>query len=356
MPTETQALEINGKRFEPGTKNLVRIPVVTDLDSSEISLYLNVIVGASPGATLAIVTVLHGGEWHAAETSLGLMERLDPSKMAGNLIIVPVANPLAFATGTRNIVDESDSPDLNRSFGGTQAWLADQLANAITKHVLKNSDAVIDYHNGVEGAAMGSATCGRDYTDPDISARSFELAKAYGAGHIRYGDVVTKFPGPKSMIGYAGEVVGIPGMISEIGGAGFEPELENSWTERNLKGVQGVMRHLGILPGEPAIAESILVFDSVTRVNPTVGGMLEPSFPAEGMMSQQVEKGELLGRVWSPYTFEVIEELRSPARGFIDMACRAYPARPGDWAYLVIDLDHPGTKTISGNVTDRAGD
>lgn len=347
---ENQPLEINGHHFAPETRSHVFVPVVSDLDGSEIGLTINVIAGRHGGPTLAIVNVLHGGEWHAIETGLGLLDSVDPAEMSGNLIVVPVANPIAFATGTRNIIDESDSPDLNRSFGGTQAWPADQLARAISTHVLSNCDAVIDYHNGVEGAAMGSVTCGRDYSDPSISDRSFELAKAYGAVHIRRGDVVTKFPGPKSMIGYAGEVIGVPGMISEIGGAGFDPHIEQDWIDRNLRGVQGVMRHMGILDGDPEIAEQLLVYDSVTRVNPSTGGMLEPLFTAESMMmGEEVQAGTLLGRVWSPYTFEVVEELRSPVRGHIDMVCRPYPARPGDWAYLMVDLDDPGTSWISSN-------
>jgi predicted deacylase len=343
---DTHHIEIAGHRIAAGTKGHVTVPVVRDLDDSEIGLTINVIAGARPGPTLAVVNVLHGGEWFAAETGLGVIETSDPADMSGNLLVVPVANPLAFATGTRNIVDESDSPDLNRSFGGTQAWLADQLAQAITTHVLSNADAVIDYHNGVEGAAMGSVTCGRDFSDRSISEQSLALAKAYGGGHVRWSDVVTKFPGPKSMVGYAGEVVGIPGMISEIGGCGFDPELEAEWIEQNLQGVRGVMQHMGILEGDAVRPDKTLVYSSVTRVNPTTSGMLEPLFPAAEVMAREVEAGELLGRVWSPYTFEVVEELRSPARGLVDMVAQTYPVRPGDWAYLVVDLDHEETRWV----------
>jgi hypothetical protein len=50
--------------------------------------------------------------------------------------------------------------------------------------------------------------------------------------------------------------------------------------------------------------------------------------------------------VWSPYTFEVVEELRAPFRGLVDMVGRPYPVRPGDWAYLMVVLDHPGTRWL----------
>lgn len=351
MVTQERAAgwSINGTAIAPGTRGYVSIPVLTDLDGSDIALHVHVLAGRQPGPTLAMATVLHGGEWQAAEVSLELLGRVDLETLAGNLIVLPIANPIAFATGTRNILDESDSPDLNRSFGGEQAWLADQLGRAIADHVLRGSDAVIDFHCGLWGAAMGSVTCGRDYADAGVAETSYRLARAFGLSHVRRGDLATRFPGPKSMVGFAGQVLGIPGIISEVGGAGFDPALEQAWIDTNLAGVMGVMRELRMLPGEPSIAESITVFDAVRRVNPTVGGMVEPVFPPESMMRDVVEPGALLGRVWSPYTFDVVEELRAPVRGLVDMVPRPYPARPGDWAYLMIDLDAEGTRVLGAD-------
>ncbi len=349
MSEPDATLQIAGTHMPRGRTTHVRVPVLTDLDGSDIALHVHVIAGVRPGPTLAVVTVLHGGEWQAVDISLALLDRLDPAEMSGNLIVVPIANPLAFATGTRNIVDESDSPDLNRSFGGEQAWLADQLGRAIVDHALSHADAVLDFHSGLWGGTMGSVTCGRDYADPAVSQRSYELARAFGRPHVRRGDLATRFPGPKSMVGYAGQVLGIPGAISEIGGTGFAPEIEAQWLEDNVAGVRGVMQELGILDGDPPRAAEVLVFDAVRRVNPTIGGMLEPVFPPEGMMRDVAEQGDLLGRVWSPYTLDVVEELRAPVRGLVDMVPRPYPVRPGDWAYLMLDLDAPGTRTVVGD-------
>jgi len=67
---------------------------------------------------------------------------------------------------------------------------------------------------------MGSVTCGRDFSDPTVSERAFRMARAFGRPHVRRSDFVTRFPGPKSSVGYAGQVLGIPGIISEIGGRG----------------------------------------------------------------------------------------------------------------------------------------
>lgn len=340
--------EIADRLVPQGEKAVIEIPVLDDLDGSTISLVVHAVVGATPGPVLALHTGTHGSEWGSAEITRRLVESLDPAEMSGALLALPVANPIAYATQTRNTRDESDSPDLNRSFGGAQAWLADQLARAISDHLYANADALIDFHSGIWGSTMGSVTCGRDFDDPAVSETAYRMARAFGLGHVRRGDLVTKFPGPKSGVGYAGQVHGIPGIISEIGGEGFAPEVEADWSDKNQQGILRVMQELGILEGSPQLPGQILTFDAVIRVNPTNGGFVEPVFEVEGMMSREVAAGELLGRVWSPYTFEVIEELRSPVRGLVDMACRDYPVRPGDWAYIVVDLDSPGTRMLSG--------
>jgi predicted deacylase len=342
----SSSITICGQALASGEHAVVKVPVLTDLDGCEIELVIHAVIGQQPGPVLALHTALHGSEWTAVEVTRAVIEGLDPAQMSGALLAVPVANPIAFASGTRNLRDESDSPDLNRSFGGEQTWIADQLAAAIARELYRNADSVIDFHSGIWGSAMGSVTCGRDFSSPSVSEAAYRLARAFGMPHVRRGDLATKFPGPKSGIGYAGQVVGIPGMISEIGGAGFSPETEARWAAENVRGVRAVMTEMGILPGAPEVADRILVFDTVRRVNPSTAGFVEPIFPAEDMMRVEVQPGELLGRVWSPYTFEVVEELRAPVRGLVDMAPREYPVRPGDWTYIVVDLDSPGNRWL----------
>lgn len=313
-----------------------RIPVTTDLDGSNLELVVNVVTGLEPGPTLAVVSGLHGSEWLAPIANLELLATVNPQGLRGTLLVVPVANPVAFASGTRNIRDESDSPDLNRSFGGSQSWLADQLARTIVESVLEEADAVVDFHCGPWGAAMDVVGCATDYSDAELNERSLAMAKAFGRPYIRPSKLATAFPGPKSMVGYAGEVLGIPAIAAEVGGVGFDPEVEAAWKQANIDGVHGVMEHLGMFAssGSPGAVEMV---GAARRVNPTVGGMIEPGLTAEHLMSK-VSKGDLLGRVWSPYTFEVIEELRAPVDGVLGMVPTAHPARPGDWAYLVFEL------------------
>jgi predicted deacylase len=341
-PFANYPVVVAGQEAPAGKKSVITVPVFHDLDDSTVNLVIHAVVGARPGPVLALHTALHGSEWLVVETLRRLVEGLDPAEMSGAVLALPVGNPVAYASGTRNTIDESDSPDLNRSFGGQQTWIADQLGRAIADHLYRNADAAMDFHSGIWGSGMGSITCGRDLSDPALAEKAYAMATAFGLEHVRRSDFVTKFPGPKSGIGYAAEVIGIPGVISEVGGAGFDPALEERWAQINLRGIRGVLQELGVLEGAPPRAERVLTYPAVIRVNPSNAGILEPVFPPEGMMRDEVAAGTLLGRVWSPYTFEVVEELRAPVRGLVDMVSREYPVRPGDWAYIMVDLDDPG--------------
>ena len=74
------------------------------------------------------------------------------------------------------------------------------------------------------------------------------------------------------------------------------------------------------------------------RVSPRVGGYLEPVIGLERQFTE-LAPGELMARVVSPLTFEIVDELRSPGRGTLFYSCRSTMARPGGWAFGVADME-----------------
>ena len=120
---------------------------------------------------------------------------------------------------------------------------------------------------------------------------------------------------------------------------------EDSWIGACVDGVLNVMRRFGMLPGDPAPPRGYLTFETKDRVNPSFGGLFFPANEDE-RFGREVRKGEVLGRVVSPYTFEVLEELVSPFDGYVAYYARWYPVQPGDWAYGIVPKDHPGTRWV----------
>lgn len=339
-PTHTVAL--GDTRFSTGT-HLWDVPVTVDLDDAPVSLRSTVVVGARPGPTLFVASTLHGIEWLSIEVVNRLVASVTPADLSGVLIALPVANQPAFGRLSRSTPDHSDNADLNRVFPGAEMWITEQLAATITREILTRSDAVIDFHFGSWGHAMGSVTYGSDFPDPAVVQRSREMALAFGFPLVRSGRISTRFPGPKSMVGYASTHLGIPSLIGGVGGAGFGRAQEASWIDTDVNGTLGAMRTLGMLEGEPARLDEVLDFTRMIRVNPQQAGMFHPVRDRD-QIGREVQQGEVLGEVRSPYTFELRETLRAPCDGYLMYIARWQPVRPGDWAFGVIDAHHEDTR------------
>jgi hypothetical protein len=330
-------IEIGGTRIPAGAKRMVVIPVTRDV-AMPIDIYTHVVAGRKDGPTLLLLSMLHGNEWFSVLILRELLSRLDPGSLSGNVLAVPVANVAAFATGTRVIVDDSDEPDANRTFGGIYHWMTNQITRVIEQELLTRATHLIDYHVSDWGSTMADVSYTEDYTDPGVSEKSRRMALAYGYPVMHALRIHTGLRGPRTSVGYAGERYKIPGIVAEVGGLGFGEAQERAWLETNLRGTMGVMKHLGMMEGEPERVKKVLRIGDYWRVSPRVGGYLEPTIGLDRQFTE-FAPGELMARVVSPLTFEVVDELRSPGRGTLFYSCRSTMARPGGWAFGVADME-----------------
>jgi uncharacterized protein len=330
-------IEIAGKKAPAGARTMVVIPVTRDL-AMPIDIHTHVVAGKNEGPTLLLLSMLHGNEWFSVLILRELLSRLDPGRLRGNVVAVPVANLAAFATGTRVIVDDSDEPDANRTFGGIYHWMTNQITRVIEQELLTHSTHLIDYHVSDWGSTMADVSYTEDYTDPAVSEESRRMALAYGFPVMHALRIHTGLRGPRTSVGYAGERYKIPGIVAEVGGLGFGETQEKAWLETNVRGTLGVMRHLGMIPGEPERMKRVLRIGDYWRVSPRVGGYLEPAIGLDRQFTE-FAPGELMARVVSPLTFEVVDELTSPGRGTLFYSCRSSMARPGAWAFGVADME-----------------
>ena len=330
-------LLIGGTRVPAGAKRMVVIPVTRDV-AMPIDIHTHVVAGKRDGPTLLLLSMLHGNEWFSVLILRELLSRLDPGSLSGNVLAVPVANVAAFATGTRVIVDDSDEPDANRTFGGIYHWMTNQITRVVEQELLTRSTHLIDYHVGDWGSTMADVSFTEDYTDPEVSEKSRRMALAYGFPVMHALRIHTGLRGPRTSAGYAGERYKIPGIVAEVGGLGFGEAQEKAWLDTNVRGTMGVMRHLGMIPGEPERVKRVLRIGDYWRVSPRVGGYLEPVIGLDRQFTE-FAPGELMARVVSPLTFEIVDELKSPGRGTLFYSCRSNMARPGAWAFGVADME-----------------
>ena len=347
MVTATIHDRLDAVRGDPG-HHLVRVPVTTDLDGHEVAVWTHVLIGEREGPTLTLLSGVHGNEWGHLGFFTQFVREFDPASVAGTIRVVPTANPPALGALSRAVPDDSDQPDVNRSFPGEGrrfTWLAEQIATTIADQVLPGSSAIVEFHVGIWGSALGSSIIATDYSDPAVQEQTWALALAFGTPMIFATKAVSAFPGPRSLLGFAGERLGIPTIGSMLGGVGFAADLERGWHDASLRGIGNVMSDLAMTSAGREGPDEALVYETVHRVNPKAGGLLRPRRIPE-TFGREVMAGEVLGEIVSPYTLDVIETLESPMDGYLAYFARDYPVRPGDWSFGVIPADHAGTRWV----------
>ena len=127
---------------------------------------------------------------------------------------------------------------------------------------------------------------------------------------------------------------GIPFFTAELGGGSF---LDTHYIEHGVRGVTNVLKQLDMLDGDVVRPPRQTIVTEMAVIRPRVGGVLYPEIGLD-QLGQEVAGGTLLGRVVSPYTFETLEEIRSPfERGYMILLrggddARHIPATTAIWS------------------------
>ena len=231
---------------------ITTVSVTTRLDGSELRIPVHEVKGERDGPTLTLVSTQHGAEWFSIEIVRRVVSELAPSALRGRVIGIPVANPIALEHFTRMTPDESDEPDLNRVWPGGMTWITEQIAAALDKEVLASTDYLMDFHPGPWGAALATIGYGADLPDEKVRRESLEMAHRVRPPVGPRAEDDGSVPRPAIDRGLRGVGQEDP----EHRAVSWRPRLRvrtsnASGSSSQVRGVQNVMRHLGMLDGEP---------------------------------------------------------------------------------------------------------
>jgi predicted deacylase len=295
-----------------------QIPVTTLASGRELFIPLHRLEGRAPGPTLGLSAVVHGDEPLTNEVIRQVLTRIDPAELRGTLLAVPVVNSLAFEALTRHT--PIDQLDLNRNFpGGPAGWLSEQIAHVLATRFVSQLDVHVDLHTGGVFPTV-------DYVY--IFERSRELSLSFGSRYLF--EPSQPYQGTFAV---PAAQKGIPFFTAELGGGSF---LDAHYIEHGVRGVLNVLRQLKMLEGEVVRPPRQTIVTEMAVIRPRFGGVLYPEVGLD-RLGAEVAGGTLLGRVVSPYSFETLEEIRSPFDRGIMILLRGGIMRvnPGDYGYMV---------------------
>lgn len=165
-----------------GRRGAGELPIARLVTGTRISLPVQVIHGTSDGPSVWLSAAVHGDEIAGVEIIRRVAEQLDPKRLAGTVIAVPIVNVHGFLNGDRYLPDRRD---LNRSFpGSANGSLAGRVANLFMNEIVSRCEVGIDLHTGSDHRTNLPQI--RADLDDD---RTRQLAEAFGASIMLHAKV-----------------------------------------------------------------------------------------------------------------------------------------------------------------------
>ena len=308
-------MKIGDITISPGEKISAWLNVCSEFDGP-VRIPLLAANGKNPGKCFYAVSGLYGDEYTGMEAIYALFRQLEPEKMSGQVLAVPMLNTPAFDLVKRTGPDEII---MNRvGAGKNDGFLTEMIARFFMDHIVSIADC------GIEIIDIGMYYTITSFValvqKPDGSV-NMDYAKAFGSDLLWTGSAS---PG---VFRNAAARTGVDIFMTELGGEG-RCRKENMDFE--LQGLKNLLKYLNIIRGQPEnLPNRYRLYDDFW-MHSRAGGI----FRSNVKLRQEVKKGEILAVIHDLLDRE-IDTVRAPHDGVV-IGFRTVPRiRPGDWTVWV---------------------
>ena len=291
-PSPVQADEFDPYNVPRGSKRFAYVNVVRN-DAVNVDVPVGVINGRSAGPTIALTGGIFSTEYCGIEAASRLYRDLDPQSISGRVVIVPVVNMPAFQfrtpmfnlSGGNNPID---GKSVNTAFPGDPNGSVTQvIAHFVFDKLVRHADYFVDLRGGDLPEDHLVHTMFAIEGSEKVQRGSREMALACG---FQYHQARGQRTGS---LWWEACQAGIPSIITQSG-LGYKTQPEEVHVENHVRGVTNVMKHHGMLAGEPVIAERQQELSSEFVVIKTQQSGV---FHATGSPGDHVMAGDAIGKI-----------------------------------------------------------
>ena len=323
-------LVLLGSKVAAGTA--ARLAWTPDVSINGLTLPTPVLVinGSAVGPTLCLTAAIHGDELNGIEIVRQVMFQVEPERLRGRLIGVPIVNLQGFQRGSRYLPDRRD---LNRYFpGDANGSLASRIAHSLFTEVIRHCDALVDIHTG-SMRRSNLPQVRADTTLPDV----VEFTKGFAKMAVVHSD------GEPGMLRHAAAMSGIPAVTLEMGES---MRIQKEVIESGVLSLTALMEREGMIERGFRWGDPSPIYYNSRWIRAEQGGILFSDVD----LGDRIRKGELLGRVTDPITNET-RKIASPVNGRVIGMAVDQVVMPGFAAFHigidpsdspVVDLEDPG--------------
>ncbi|MBU2953037.1 succinylglutamate desuccinylase/aspartoacylase family protein [Marinobacter sp. F3R08] len=241
-----------------------------------------VVNGINAGPTLCLTGAIHGDELNGIEIIRQTMYDLNPEKLSGRVVGVPIVNLPGFQQGSRYLPDRRD---LNRHFPGSQnGTLADRIAHSLFENVIRKCDMLVDIHTG-SLKRTNLPQLRADMNNPEVAefTRGFDRM------------AVVHSSGSAGMLRTAAVEAGIRTVTLE---AGESHRIQQHQISAGVNSLTSLMERQGMISRMFVWGDPEPVYYDSNWIRADHGGILFSDIE----LGATVSKGEILGYVSDPIT------------------------------------------------------
>lgn len=322
--------ELRLSSFKMGEVHRVYIQLSDNSLGSPWKVPLVIIRGEKKGPTVGITAALHGNELNGISTIFKLIEELDPKKLSGTLVLVPISNVPGYLMNQRYF---SDRVDLNRIMPGKPEGTTSNLyAHYFISKIVSKFNYLLDLHTASHGRVNSL------YIRADIDNEDTRTLAYLQNPQI----IVKKFDEGGTLRAWANEN-GIPAITIEIGNANA---FQHRLIDETLDGIINTLKHLKMLEGEVKdMLKDATLCERSFWIYSNKGGIIDV-FPS---LADRVKAGEVIAKVYDVFG-QVREEIKASCSGVVI----GKNVRPNCDAgtrvlHLGVNIFEPSTETIPGH-------
>lgn len=316
-------IKVGTAKAKPGTMavGIIEVP------GSDVEIPVVVMNGVKDGPCLWIDGAIHGDEPEGTLMCHILRREVNPEKLTGSLVLIPVINTPAFEAASRGNPLDTFSYDMNRIYPGRpDGYFSERVAWAHREWMVKTADLELSIHSGGAHSHLSETIFATE------DAKSQELAKAMGEGW----DLVLKSFLPRGNPMAVMLEAGKAGITVELGGRSATSPQDFHRVGRTLADAAlNVMRHYKMISGKPRYARP-----RYTGVQHALLASSSGLFVAEQyiQLRKPMKKGEKIATIYNLHG-DVLDTLHAPRDGRI-FGLRALPnVMAGDWCCFFAEID-----------------
>jgi predicted deacylase len=294
-----------------------RVPIGELVDGTPVALPVVTVGGARQGPTFYVQAGQHGDEATGIENCRAFLATLDPQRIAGTVVAVPIANVPSHITRTRGYLHEERwLIDMNRVYpGNPRGLLTERTAAVVMDEFVKHADLTVDLHSALEGCdIIPFASVDPPHDERGTLALRERVATSTGLPYVYYPARGHTTSDMSRAIGAQADAAGRAHVSMEMG-----ESRRVSWklVPAAVRALHNVMRVLRMEEGEPEVPTPPRALRGVRLVHAEHGGGLRLRVD----LGDEVKEKQVIGEVVDVFG-QRVEELVAPASGIVMRAMR----------------------------------